>query len=72
MATPKEQRDARPNARTTGPLHHRSAPADAVGFHDRGGGQASAASAPEASRDAAGTAASERGDATATPPGRVP
>ena len=35
MATPKEQRDARTAARTTGPLHHRTAPADAVGYGAR-------------------------------------
>ena len=35
MATPKERRDARPDARTTGPLHHRTAPADAVGYGAR-------------------------------------
>ena len=35
MATPKEQHDARPNARNTGPMHHRSAPVDAVSYAHR-------------------------------------
>ena len=30
MATPKEQRDARPNARNIGPAHARARPADST------------------------------------------
>lgn len=50
MATPKEQHDARPNARSMGPVHHRLPPRDAMGYV---GYDARAAAARDAARKVA-------------------